>query len=92
MSTPSLESSADGFKLKGAVTLLTAPLLLGQLPLNNDSTVTLDLSETQGSDSSLVALLVAWVRDARAPIKCENTPEEILSLIDLYGVEALLLQ
>lgn len=92
MATPSLESVEGGYKLRGAVTLLTAPSLLAQLPAPSNSKVDLDLSETHGSDSSIVALLLAWVRHTKGPVICQNVPDEITSLMDLYGVQELLLQ
>ncbi len=93
MASPGIETTGDGgFKLRGAVTLVNAPLLLEAVQMPGDSRIKIDLSEAQGSDSALVALLLAWTRRAKAPLSCQNVPDEITSLIDLYGVTELLLQ
>jgi len=92
MTAPSLEATNNGgYKLKGTVTLGTVPSLLDKLDVPADSQIELDLSETTGSDSSLVALLLAWTRRAGRPLVCKNVPDEVTSLIDLYGVRELLL-
>lgn len=52
-----------------------------------------DLGAVTGSDSSAVALLLAWQREARATgkrLELKSVPANITSLAALYGVEALI--
>jgi phospholipid transport system transporter-binding protein len=54
---------------------------------------TVDLGEVSELDSSLLALALAWIRDAREAkreITFANVPEALHTLSRLYGVEALL--
>lgn len=55
--------------------------------------LTFDLSAVTRVDSSAVALLLAWQREAKAAgkqIELTGLPEGLQSLADLYGVSALL--
>jgi phospholipid transport system transporter-binding protein len=52
-----------------------------------------DLSEITELDSSLLAMLLAWLRDARASgheIGFENLPDGLRTLARLYGLDGLL--
>jgi phospholipid transport system transporter-binding protein len=52
-----------------------------------------DLSEVTELDSSLLAALLAWLRDARAkehPLSFTHVPEALQTIARLYGVDALL--
>ena len=54
---------------------------------------TIDLSEVTDLDSSLLAVLLAWQREARAAhveLKVEGLPEGLATIARLYGVEAFL--
>ena len=54
---------------------------------------TIDLAEVSEMDSALLALLLAWLRDAKAreqPIAFSNPPESLLTIARLYGVDRLL--
>jgi len=54
---------------------------------------TIDLGEVTDLDSSLLAVLLAWQRDARAAridLKVEGLPEGLATIARLYGVEAFL--
>ena len=54
---------------------------------------TVDLAEVTELDSSLLALALAWMRDARASkreLSFVNPPEGLQTLSRLYGVEELL--
>lgn len=92
MSKAAFKAIENGYQLTGAVTLDTAPDLFDALPeVSGD--LNIDLSETTGSDSALLALLLAWARQAgqkNAKLSCTNTPAEVSSLIHLYGVESIL--
>ena len=52
-----------------------------------------DLSEVTDMDSSLLAVLLAWLRDARArdhDLAFNNLPEALQTIARLYGVDSLL--
>jgi len=52
-----------------------------------------NLGEVGEMDSSLLALMLAWVRDARArggELSFANLPESLQTIARLYGVEGLL--
>jgi phospholipid transport system transporter-binding protein len=78
-------------KLEGALTLKTvanrarAPLPSGDLVF--------DFSEVTEVDSSALALLFAWLRQAKArgsAVELRALPDALLALARLYGVEPLL--
>ena len=54
---------------------------------------TIDLGEVTELDSSLLAVLLAWQREARAAniaLAVERLPEGLETIARLYGVESLL--
>jgi phospholipid transport system transporter-binding protein len=54
---------------------------------------TVDLGEVSEMDSALLALLLAWLRDAQArtqPISFANLPASLRTIARLYGVDRLL--
>ena len=54
---------------------------------------TVDLGEVTEMDSSLLAALLAWLREARArerQIAFTNLPDSLRTLARLYGVDGLL--
>ena len=86
----------DGRRMvvSGPVTLANAAQLLeeGRRHLAEGAGA-VDLGEVTEMDSSLVALALAWMRDARAAkreLAFANPPEALQTLSRLYGVEALL--
>ena len=86
----------DGRKMvvSGPVTLANAARVLeeGRQHLS-EGAQTVDLGEVSELDSSLLALALAWMRDARQAkreIAFSNVPEALQTLSRLYGVEALL--
>jgi phospholipid transport system transporter-binding protein len=83
----------DGRKitLSGPVTLANAARVLdeGRQHLAEGAR-TVDLGEVTELDSALLALALAWLRDARAAkreIAFANLPEAMQTLARLYGVE-----
>jgi phospholipid transport system transporter-binding protein len=80
--------------VSGAVTLANAARLLeeGRQHLAEGAR-TVDLGEVTELDSSALALILAWLRDARAAGKRElafaNLPPSLQTLARLYGVEEL---
>ena len=80
--------------VSGPVTLANAARVLdeGRQHLA-EGAHTVDLGEVGELDSSLLALSLAWIRDAREAkreIAFANVPEALQTLSRLYGVEALL--
>jgi len=80
--------------LSGAVTLANVAALKeeGGRHLQEGVRV-VDLGEVNEMDSSLVALLLAWLREARArnaELAFANPPDSLRTIARLYGVEALL--
>jgi phospholipid transport system transporter-binding protein len=80
--------------LSGPVTLANVAQLLeeGRKHLA-DGAGTVDLSQVTELDSSALALLLAWLRDAKAAgrtIAFAKLPESLQTIARLYGVEDLL--
>jgi phospholipid transport system transporter-binding protein len=80
--------------VSGPVTLATAARLLDEGRQHLAEGVrTVDFGEVTELDSALLALALAWLRDARAlkrELAFTNPPEGLQTLSRLYGVEALL--
>jgi len=80
--------------VSGPVTLANAAQVLdeGRRHLAEGAR-TVDLGEVTEMDSALLALALAWLRDAREAkreIAFANLPEALQTLSRLYGVEGLL--
>jgi phospholipid transport system transporter-binding protein len=80
--------------VSGSVTLANAARVLdeGRQHLAEGAR-TVDLGEVTELDSTLLALALAWLREARAAkreIAFANLPEALQTLSRLYGVEELL--
>jgi phospholipid transport system transporter-binding protein len=80
--------------VSGPVTLANAAALLeeGRRHLA-DGVQTADLGEVSEMDSALLALLLAWLREARQrqrPLAFTNLPESLVTIARLYGVDRLL--
>jgi phospholipid transport system transporter-binding protein len=82
--------------VSGPVTLASAARLLDEGRHHLAEGVrTIDLGEVSEMDSSLVALALAWLREARTAkreLAFANLPDAMQTLVRLYGVEALLLK
>jgi phospholipid transport system transporter-binding protein len=80
--------------VSGAVTLTNVAGLLEEGRRHLDEGVaTVDLGEITEMDSSLLALMLAWMRDAKArgrELAFVNLPESLQTIARLYGVERLL--
>jgi phospholipid transport system transporter-binding protein len=80
--------------VSGPVTLANAAALLeeGRRHLA-DGVQTVDLGEVSEMDSALLALLLAWLREARQrerPLAFAHLPESLQTIARLYGVDRLL--
>jgi phospholipid transport system transporter-binding protein len=82
--------------VSGPVTLANAAALLDEGRRHLAEGVrSVDLGEVTELDSSLLALALAWLREARAAkreVAFANPPEAMQTLARLYGVEQLLPQ
>jgi phospholipid transport system transporter-binding protein len=80
--------------LSGAVTLGNVAALLDEGRRHVDEVVrTVDLGEVSEMDSALLALLLAWLREARArgrTLELVRPPEALRTIAKLYGVDSLL--
>jgi phospholipid transport system transporter-binding protein len=80
--------------VSGPVTLANVAGLLDEGRRHLDEGVrAVDLGEINEMDSSLLALMLAWMRDARArggELVFVNLPESLKTIARLYGVESLL--
>ncbi|MCL2877028.1 MAG: STAS domain-containing protein [Betaproteobacteria bacterium] len=78
-------------KLEGALTLETAAACLKRSVPTGD--LVFDFSGVTRVDSSALALLLAWLRRAKArgsAVELRALPEPLLALARLYGIDALL--
>ena len=80
--------------VSGAVTLGNAAALLEEGRRHiAEGVQTIDLAEVNEMDSALLAVLLAWLRDARSrekKISFVNLPESLRTIAQLYGVDRLL--
>jgi phospholipid transport system transporter-binding protein len=80
--------------VSGPVTLANVAGLLDEGRRHIEEGVrAVDLGEVTEMDSSLVALLLAWMRDARLrgrDLAFANMPESLRTIARLYGVDGLL--
>ena len=86
----------DGERLvvSGAVTLANVGELLeeGRRQIAEGAQI-VDLAQVGEMDSALLALLLAWLREAlarNASLRFANAPESLLTIARLYGVDDLL--
>ena len=93
---PSLTSAGAGLiAVRGPVTFATAGALLdtGRTLFAAQRAVTVNLSEVSDVDSAGLALLLEWLRQARAERRAvvfQAVPDKLLAIARLSGVEELL--
>ena len=80
--------------VSGAVTLANVAAVLDEVRRHlADGVRTVDLGEVTEMDSSLLAAMLAWLREARqrgADLAFVNLPESLSTIARLYGVDGLL--
>lgn len=88
----------------GSTLKVTAPMLYGNAPellaagraaLGEAAAgiAEIDLAAVPDADSSALAVLFSWLREARArnrPLRISNPPAGLMSLAGLYGVDEFL--
>ncbi|MEO7387682.1 MAG: STAS domain-containing protein [Gammaproteobacteria bacterium] len=93
---PSLTSATPGeFALVGPVTFATAGRLLevGRAQFAGQASLTVNLKSVKPVDSAGLALLLEWLRQARAErraMKFTDLPDKLRAIARLSDVEALL--
>ncbi len=97
MNKPSLRFKKDHYVLSGALNTYTVPgmWLLSQAILKNDKTslVLFNLENVTQSDSSGVALLIAWTRMLKRydkKIRFVALPAQMMAIIRLSELEKIL--
>ena len=89
-----IREEGERVAVEAAMTLSAATSLLeaGSAAISRSARV-FDLSDVAEVDSSGLAVVFGWVREARrlnASIRVVNPPKELLSLAEVYGVGDLL--
>lgn len=89
-----IRNAGDRIEVSGAMTLPGASALLadGTAALTGAETV-FDLSAVDAVDSSSIAVIFGWLRQAKRAgktIRIAHPPQDLLSLAELYGVTELL--
>jgi phospholipid transport system transporter-binding protein len=81
-------------KLSGPVTLANVAQVLEEgLQQIRDGARIVDLGEVTELDSSLLAMLLAWLREAKrrnSEVAFANLPQGLETIAQLYGVDGLL--
>jgi phospholipid transport system transporter-binding protein len=81
-------------KVRGPMTLDRARALLeAGLAQLDEPEVRIDLAEVEAVDSSALAVLFGWLREAARQgrsVRVDNLPAQLKSLADLYGVAEVL--
>ena len=89
-----IKETGNSAEVDGAMTLPGATALLAEgVALISRTTDTFDLAAVAEVDSSGLAVLFGWVREAKRQgktIKVSNPPKDLLSLAEVYGVSDLL--
>ncbi len=80
--------------VSGPVTLANVAAILAEGRRHLEEGVrTVDLSEVSEMDSSLLAAMLAWLRDAKSrdrQLTFANLPESLQTIARLYGVDSLI--
>jgi len=94
MNDAGIREDGDRMVVSGSLTIPQAARLLesgAQLAGSRDTLF--DLAEVEQIDSSGIAVVLGWLRAARAAdraLRVANAPESLRSIARLYGVEELL--
>jgi len=89
-----ISKAGDSLAVSGAMTLPLATALLaeGQAALVDTETI-FDLAAVTDVDSSCIAVIFGWLREAERlgkTIRIAHPPQDLLTLAEVYGVTDLL--
>lgn len=91
-----ISRDADRVVVTGRITMAEAATLLEEgRGILASGPATFDLAGVTEADSAALAVLFGWLREARQrkqALSFSNTPANLLSLADVYGVSDLLVQ
>lgn len=85
----------DLVRVTGRITMAEANAMLEEGRSMAGSGATFDLAGVTEADSSALAVLFGWLREAKqrqTQLAFSNTPASLLSLAEVYGVADLLAQ
>ncbi len=89
-----IQAAAGRAAVSGAMTLANAKALLAEgTTLLSDAVTVFDLGAVTEVDSSGLAVIFGWLREAQRlgkPVSIVNFPENLSSLAEVYGVSDLL--
>ena len=97
MKAAEIQQAGDGvFRVTGPVVMATAGALLesSRKLFAGSGDLEIDLSGVTGVDSSALALLIEWLRQAKAQnhtIRIGSVPDKLRSIARLTGVEDIIL-
>ncbi len=95
MQPPALEKLAQGhYRLRGEVVFTVAATLADQPLEDDDGRCRIDLDGLEHADSSVLALLLRWLRRERkrgVTLEFAGFSAQLLSLIELYDLQPILL-
>lgn len=91
-----IERKGECIQVSGRITMADAAVALdeGRQFITGDAAV-FDLAAVSEADSSALAVLFGWIREAQGrgvALSFANTPASLVSLADVYGVSDLLPQ
>ena len=95
MTAPRLEKVDDGrYRLTGEIVFTVVATLADQPLQDNGGACHVELNALERADSSVLALLLKWLRRERkrgVKLTFSGFSDQLLSLIDLYDLEPILL-
>ncbi len=89
-------STEKSYKIVGDLTFSTVPTLktLGEKYIDTHQEPSFDFAFVNKTDSSAIALLLSWLRDAKKEnkkIHFENIPQQVIEVAEVCGVNSLLI-
>jgi len=88
-----LREGGGAYYLRGSVDFHSVSDLANEDVLDESAEVSIDLGGLQSVDSSAVALLIQWQRQAAQkgiPLRFLNIPDQLKPLITLYDLEDII--
>jgi phospholipid transport system transporter-binding protein len=92
--TATIQRDGDSVIVDGAVTIDNVVALTKKgIALFDDRSLTIDLKKITEVDSTIISMLLEWLREMRKknrPLQFINIRENLKSLIQLYGVTEII--